>query len=332
MADVLPHGKLPPVLLERLLENLPQGEDVLIGARYGEDAAVVAGHGDECWVITADPITFATDLVGWYLVQVNANDIASMGATPEFLTATLLFPAGVTTAEHVEECFRQIREACRELRISWIGGHTEITPSVTRVVACGQMAGRVRCSELITSSGARPGDDIVLIGTLGVEGAALLAREKRKELAAHFAAEFLDRAAHFLFDPGIGITRAAQLASRTAKIHAMHDPTEGGLSTAIRELAAASGLGARLVDQPLPVAPETRALCAHFGIDVLGLISSGSLLVVCDPAETTRLIDALRPANLAAAHIGWMQPAEAGFQIGDRPLPAFDRDELARVL
>ena len=329
MAHVLPAGKLPPALLEKLLQGLPQSADVILGAAYGEDAAVVAGRDGECWVITTDPITFAAEQLGWYLVQVNANDIASMGATPEFLTATLLFPAEATTSEQVDECFSQIRQACRDLGVSWIGGHTEITPAVTQPVACGQMIGRVARSRLVTSGGARAGDDIVLIGLLGIEGTAILARERRPQLAAHFPPEFLDRAARFLFDPGIGVTRAARAACDAARLTSLHDPTEGGLASALREIGAASGLGALLDDREPPVACETRELCAFFGVDVLGLISSGCLLATCDPAETPQLLGAL-PGS--ASCIGQMRPPAEGFLIGSRPLPLFDRDELARVL
>lgn len=307
---MLPTGKLPPALLQHLLAGLPSDPRVLIGAAYGEDAAVLAGTGDECWVVTTDPITFAADHLGWYLVQVNANDIAVMGATPEFLTATLLFPAGSTTPEAVEACFDQIRRACHDLGIAWIGGHTEITAAVTQPVACGQMIGRVRRSRLVTSSGARAGDDLVLVGWLGIEGTAILARDTQ-----------------LLFDPGIGITRAARLICDTIRPHAMHDPTEGGLATAVREMAAASGVGAVLFDRPLPVLEATRAVCEQFGVDVLGLLSSGSILVACDPADTPTLVAAVP----AATHIGRLVPASESFRIGERPLPSFDRDELARV-
>ena len=332
MAAVLPAGKLPPELLARLLQGLPQSGEVLIGPRYGEDAAVIAGRDEECWVVTTDPITFAADQLGWYVVQVNANDVAAMGAAPEFFTATLLFPAAVTTPEQVEGCFDQIRRACADLGVSWIGGHTEVTPAVAQPVACGQMIGRVARSRLVTSGGARDGDDIVLIGRLGVEGTAVLAREKRAQLTTHFPEEFLDRAANFLFDPGIGVTRAALVACKAARLRALHDPTEGGLASALREVGAASGLGAHLFDQPLPVAEPTRALCEFFDLDVLGLLSSGSLLAVCDPAQTPRLLDTLTVAGVPAGRIGQMRPAGEGFWIGERPLPAFDRDELARIL
>ncbi len=332
MAEVLPAGKLPAPLLDRLLRDLPRNDSVLIGAAYGEDAAVVAGAGGQCWVITTDPITFASDCLGWYAVQVNANDVAAMGARPEFFTATLLFPAGRTGAAEVERCFEQIREACGGLGIAWIGGHTEITAAVRQPVACGQMIGRVERARLVTSGGARAGDDIVLVGLLGVEGTAVLAREKRAELEESFSREFLDRAAGFLWDPGIGITAAAEVACRAARLTALHDPTEGGLATALRELGAASGLGAALADTELPVAPETRRLCDWFGVEALGLISSGSLVATCDPAETPALLAALAAARVPASCIGRMQAAPGGFSIGTRPLPAFERDELARVL
>ena len=112
----------------------------------------------------------------------------------------------------------------------------------------------------------------------------------------------------------------------------MHDPTEGGLSAALRELGQASGLGVVLFEQPLPVAEVTRTLCAFFGIEILGLISSGSLLVTCEPSQSPRLLEAFDRASLPATRIGQMQPADAGFRIGTRPLPAFERDELARVM
>ncbi len=323
VSRAIPPGKLPPRLLEPLLRRLPPDPRVLIGAVCGEDAAVVAGAGDECWVITADPITFAADQLGWYLVQVNANDVAVMGAAPEFLTATLLFPAGSTTPDLVEACFDQIGAACRELGIAWIGGHTEITPAVTQPVACGQMIGRAPRARLVTSSGARAGDDLVLLGQLGVEGAAVLARERRGDLPDDLAA----RGARLLFDPGISVVPAARQVCETIRPHAMHDPTEGGLATAVREVAAASGLGAALFDRPLPVPEPARAICDRFGVDVLGLLSSGSLLVACDPRDTPALA-----ALPGATHIGVLCPAGEGFRLGDRPLPEFDRDELARVL
>ncbi len=172
------------------------------------------------------------------------------------------------------------------------------------------MIGRVRRSRLVTSSGARAGDDLVLAGRLGIEGTAILARDTQ-----------------LLFDPGIGITRAARLICDTIRPHAMHDPTEGGLATAVREMALASGVGAILFDQPLPVLEVTRAVCERFGVEVLGLLSSGSILVACDPADTPVLLAAVP----AATHIGRLVPASGGFQIGDRPLPSFDRDEVARV-
>jgi hydrogenase maturation factor len=319
VARVIPAGKLPHALLEPLLAALPTDPRVLVGAAYGEDAAVIAGRDDECWVVTTDPITFAGDQLGWYLVQVNANDIAVMGATPEFLTATLLFPAGSTTPADVEACFHQIGRACAGLGIAWIGGHTEITPAVTQAVACGQMIGRVSRSRLVTSSGGRAGDDLVLVGWLGIEGTAILARERGAELPADLA----ERAARLLFDPGIGITRAAHQVCQAIRPHALHDPTEGGLATAVREMAVASGLGAMVFDQPLPVLEPTRAVCEHFGVEVLGLLSSGCLLVACDPADTACLPAALR--------IGRLVSAAEGFRLGDRPLPVFERDELARV-
>ena len=98
MDEALPIGKLPADLLRSLLARAPQGDPrILLGPRIGVDCAVL-DFGERLLVLKSDPITFATADIGWYLVQVNANDIATTGATPRWLLVTLLLPEGATTA------------------------------------------------------------------------------------------------------------------------------------------------------------------------------------------------------------------------------------------
>ena len=235
-------GKLPFELLSEVLGRLEVRDPrVVLGPRPGEDAALI-DFGDRYLVAKSDPITFATDLIGWYVVQVNANDLAVMGATPRWLMATVLLPEGSDRAM-VESIFDQLSDACREHDITLVGGHTEVTYDLPRPIVAGAMLGEVAKDRVVLTSGARAGDSIVLTKGIAVEGTAILAREASESLAAAgVGEEVLQRAASLLFEPGISVRREAEIACE-AGARSMHDPTEGGLATGLLEMAAASGLG-----------------------------------------------------------------------------------------
>ena len=108
--------------------------------------------------------------------ELNANDIAVMGAQPRYFLATILLPDGSSESD-AESVFDQINDACRAIDVTLIGGHTEITPSVTSVVVSGCMLGEADEGSLITSAGARVGDAVILAGGIAVEGTTILARD-----------------------------------------------------------------------------------------------------------------------------------------------------------
>jgi hydrogenase expression/formation protein HypE len=333
-----PLGKLPADHLSRLLDRYaPTDPDVVVGPRVGEDAAVVALTPGRYLVAKSDPITFATDEIGWYAVHVNANDLACCGAVPRWWMAAVLLPEGKASPELVDTIFHQFAQACGQVGAQLVGGHTEITYGLDRPIVVGTMLGEVEPGGLVSTDGARPGDVLLLTKGIAVEGTAIIAREKRAELAGRVPDALLARCAGFLHEPGISVVPEAQLACRVAGngVHAMHDPTEGGVITGLHELAAASGCGLEVVGHQLPVLPETRAVCEPFGLDPLGLIASGSLLAAVAPGSAGELISALREAGIQAADIGRVLPAGAERVIiwGDerRPLPMFPRDELARL-
>ena len=327
-------GKLPMELLSRLLSDIDVRDPrVALGARAGEDAALI-DMGDHYLVAKTDPITFATDLIGWYLVQVNSNDLAAMGATPRWLMATLLLPEGTTEAQ-TEAIFTQLLEACDSLGITLIGGHTEITYDLPRPIAMGALLGEVAKDRVVLSSGARVGDSIVLTQGIAIEGASILAREAEDALtAAGVSQEVIERAKAFLFTPGISVAKAAAIACDTVDVHAMHDPTEGGVATALMELAAAADVGVVVDAERIPVLPECRAICEALSLDPLGLIASGALLATLAAPEAERLVDALGRAGIPASVIGSVTPASEGLRLVsggvERGLPVFERDELAR--
>lgn len=332
----LPAGKLPLPLLEKLLARVPAGDPrLIIGPRAGEDAAVI-DFGDRCLVVKTDPITFATAEIGWYAVNVNANDIAVMGARPRWFMATVLLPAGQATAELAERIFAEIADACAALGVSLAGGHTEITVDLNRPIICGTMLGEVERDRLIQTAGAQPGDAVLLVKPAPIEGTALIALEREAELRGRgYSWKFIADAQRFLHEPGISVVAPALLAAETATIHAMHDPTEGGVLTGLLEVARGAGVGLEIDLDAIPVPMESAALCREFGLDPLGTIASGAVIVVTSEHETDRLTEALQAAGYPAARIGRVTPAAGGLVARREgrtvPWPMFATDEITKI-
>ena len=133
----LPAGKLPPWLLRKVIPAPTSDAQVLVGPGIGRDAAAIA-VGDQVIVAKTDPITFASEGGATHLVEVNANDVACMGATPRWLLVTSLLPEGVTPADVLRD-FTALREACRHRSVEIVGGHTEIVPGLTKPILVGMM-------------------------------------------------------------------------------------------------------------------------------------------------------------------------------------------------
>ncbi len=333
----LPVGKLPPRLLETLLASIPQpkSSQLVVGPRFGEDAAVIA-FGTKYLVAKTDPITFATERIGWYVVNINANDLATLGARPRWFLATLLLPEKSSTAALARSTFQDVLRACRALDVTLCGGHTEITSGLDRPVVVGQMLGEVGKSRLVKKETQRPGDVVILTKGVAIEGTAILAREKTAMLAKTAGGAVVRRAARLLFNPGISVVCDAMLAVRHAEVHAMHDPTEGGLAAGLYELARAGRVGLRVWKDRVPIIPETRTFSEILGFDPLALIASGALLVVASSRSAPRLLRAYSRRHISAAVIGEVCPEREGLTIIEggraRRLKVPARDEIARLL
>src|SRR5262245_19242846 len=332
----LPVGKLRPALLRSLLDRCaPKDPRVIVGPRLGEDAAVI-DMGDRYLIATSDPVTFATEDLAWYALQVNANDVAVRGARPRWFLATLLLPEGRTDDDAVKDLFAQLAAACDELDVSLVGGHTEVTYGLDRPIAVGTMLGEVARDKLVTTGGARVGDAVVLTKGVPLEGAAIIAREREAELLARgVSASVVARARRLLRRPGLSVLPEAEIACELAAVHAMHDPTEGGVATALRELAEAAGVGLRIDKSRIPVIAEGALLCGAFGLDPLGTIASGALLMTMAPAEAGIVIHALAREGIDSHFIGQVVPREQGLLLVDgarqEPLPIFEQDEITKV-
>lgn len=334
-ADALPVGKLPPEFLASLLASTPDGgTDVVVGPGIGFDCAVV-DLGERYLVMKSDPITFVTDDLGWYLVQVNANDLATTGARPRWLLVTLLFPEKGTDETMVREIYEQIQDACQQLGIAVVGGHTEITHGLSRPLAIGTLVGDVAPEALVTPSGMRPGDRVLLTKGVPIEATAILAREFAADLRSALSPETVDRAAQYLFEPGIGVIRDAQTAAAAGRVTAMHDPTEGGVIAALWEMAEAGGK--RLVVELASILVPTVAakICQFFEVDPLAAIASGALLLTVAEDDVGAILAALNEQAIEAVEIGAVEEGPVSVwqrdREGRRLMPRPERDAIARL-
>jgi len=332
-------GKLDIEILRKLLERYPIVDPrVVLGPKIGEDAAVIDSgeKADYYWVVTADPITFTTEEIGYYGVVVNMNDIATRGAVPKWFLATLFFPEKESDLKLIEKVFLQIQEACRRFGISLIGGHTEITPGIPRMILSGHMIGEVKKDKLVTTGGARDGDLVLLVKGVCIEGTSIIAREREAQLLERgIAPSLIQKARTFIFDPGIEVLQAARLASDSVSVHSMHDPTEGGLINGVVEMALASGNEIELHLDKIPVYRESRILCKECGLDPLGVIASGALLLTVSPSDLATLQKALGEASIPWQVIGEVKKGPARVVARDenglKEIHPFARDEILKI-
>jgi len=336
MPGPYPIGKLPPDLLKKIFTQSPiHDERVLVGPGVGMDCAVINMGTPNLLVVKSDPITFASDEIGWYAVQVAANDIITTGALPRWYSATLLLPENKTDEALVLGITQQIASACSKLHISVVGGHSEVTHGLDRPIIMGTLIGEVPKSQLITPRGARPGHSILLTKGVPIEATALLAREFPNALFPYIGGTALKQAADYLHRPGISVVQDARLAMRAGRVTAMHDPTEGGLAGALWELAEASGTNLLIDTQSILIPALSQRICSIFELAPLATLASGALLLTTYPEDADAIKRTLRAAGIACNEIGRVEegPGEVWcIDCGVKGLlPRPERDEISKV-
>jgi hydrogenase expression/formation protein HypE len=321
-------GKLPSDVLEkRILSSFRfKREEVLVRSRVGEDCSVL-DFGEYACVVSTDPITGASNEIGRLAVHISCNDVAANGVEPFGLLFTILAPEG-TTLEVLQDIVRQAAEEAASLKVEIIGGHTEITPAVNRIVVSTTAIGRAAKDRVVTSSGAKPGDCIILTKWAGLEGTAIIAHDFEKRLRGRVDDALLESAQAMMGH--ISVVKEGMIAGETGAT-AMHDVTEGGVLGALWELAEASGVGLRIYRDKIPVRPETRAICEEFGLNPLKLISSGCMLISCRDGQG--MLEALNREGIPASIIGEVVEEGRTLVDGEREVPIDppESDELYKV-
>lgn len=293
-------GKLPESVLKRsVFKQLhTKREEVLLGAGVGEDCAAMKLDSDEIFVISTDPITGTAKDIGDLAVQITVNDLASAGAEPIGVMLTMLLPEDATE-EELKHVMAQVESACEKNRIQVMGGHTEVTRVVSQIVLSVTGVGKAKEDRLISTADVLPDMDILVTKWVGIEGTAILAKEKEQELSARYTKPFLEAAKGL--DQYLSVLPEAATAVKSG-VAAMHDVTEGGIFGALWEMAEASGVGLEIDLKKIPLKQETVEICEYFGISPYELISSGSMLMAAK--DGNRLVMELQKEEIPAVIIG----------------------------
>jgi hydrogenase expression/formation protein HypE len=327
-------GKLPPEILSRTVYTHLGRKDksVLQGPGLGRDSAAVK-YKNSILIFTADPVTGTPSRIGQHSVEINANDIATAGARPRWYLCTILLPVGAEE-KSLKKITTEIHETARRLGVSVVGGHTEATRRLNQPIISGFMIGETH-GRILTAGNGKAGDRIFLTKTAGLEGTAILARDKATLLKNRRIPERLLRTARS-FQELISVVEEALLAAKLPEVHAMHDPTEGGVLNGLWEIAEASNLGVEVWADRIPVAPATKVICGSLRLDPLKLMSSGALLLAVEASKASRVRESMSRIPGKLTEIGKLTSRGEGrwlLNFGKRErLKAVSQDELYQIV
>ena len=290
-------GRAMAQLIEELFakhlgnEYLAQGDDGALLPHPGEGKLVMATDSH-----VVSPLFFPGGDIGCLSVHGTINDVAVMGAEPLYLSAGFILEEGFKLAD-LARIVQSMAAAAREAGVPIVTGDTKVVErgKGDGVFITTTGVGVVRPGNELSGCNAQPGDVILVSGTLGDHGMAIMA--ERESLGFESAIVSDTAALHGLI--------AAMRASGAA-IHVLRDPTRGGLATTLNEIAKQSGVGMMLQEKNLPVKPEVEAACEFLGLDPLYVANEGKLVAICAAEDAETLLAAMRahPLGGAAAMIG----------------------------
>ncbi|MCX8170603.1 MAG: AIR synthase family protein [Candidatus Bathyarchaeota archaeon] len=327
-------GKIPPKLMEKIVYMRLGALDpnVLVGPAIGEDAAIIDLNDGRVLIVHNDAITGASEILGWLAVNIVANDIAVRGAKPRWFLISLFLPEG-SSENLLEEVMTQIDRAAKDLGIMVIGGHTETTSGLDRPIAGTTALGIAEKNRIVTTSGARVGDYLIMTKTAAIEGTAILCTDFADTLMDRGVAEnVLKRGSRFIAN--VSVMKEALALAEEGLATAMHDPTEGGLLGGVAELAYASHKTIELWANKVPIAEETRIVTDVLGVDALRLISSGSLIASIPPSKVDKAISTLHEIGVESTVIGRVKDYRGHLveSIGDQSITFLDEVYVADEL
>lgn len=271
--------------------------EVRIKSGVGEDCSVIEFGDFEC-VVSTDPITGADSDIGRLAVHVNCNDIASCGVEPIGILVTILAPEK-TTLNELKSVMKEIDEECKALNVEILGGHTEITRAVNKLIISCTAIGKGKKGAAVATSGAIVNDDIVITKNLAMEGTSIAVNDYFQSIKDILSDEEAEEARDYVNN--ISVVEEGIVAGNFG-VNSMHDITEGGVLGALWEMADASKVGFRVYKEKMPISKVTEKICDKLQVDPLRFISSGSMLITTN--NGSGLIKELQNKGIKATIIG----------------------------
>lgn len=294
-------GKLPNDVLEKIIiSNIKnKRKEVLVKAAVGEDNAII-DFGEEVCVMSTDPITGATKDIGKLAIHISCNDVASSGAEPIGVLLTILAPPS-TTEEDIEKIMRDAGQASEEINIEIMGGHTEITDAVNRIVINTTVIGKQLKSKLRDYNEIEIGDKVLITKYAGIEGTSIIAKELEHILIDKIGKEKLKIAQDM--DSMLSVVKEGRICGELG-VNYMHDITEGGIFGAVWEATKAIGKGIKINEGLIPVKDVTKEIMDVLDIDIYRLISSGSMLIIAKEEKLKEIYEKLEKDDIKISVIG----------------------------
>ncbi|MBE6087585.1 MAG: AIR synthase [Clostridium beijerinckii] len=301
-------------------------KEVKIRNDVGEDCSII-DFGEYEGIFSTDPITGASENVGKLAVHINCNDIASAGGEPIGILVTILAPTS-STLQEINEIMKEINEEAAKINVEIIGGHTEVTSAVNKMVISVTVIGKNLKGKSVKTAGAQLGDDIIVTKTLGLEGTYILINDHKARIEKILSKEEIEFGSNLINK--LSVLREGKIGGEFG-VNSMHDITEGGLLGGLFEVAMASNKGFKIFKEKIPMLDITKKVCEEFKVDPLRLISSGSMLITTKNGGG--LIKLLNESGIEASIIGKI--CESGALLIDDDIEieveAPKRDELFNI-
>lgn len=294
-------GKLPNDVLEKLVfENIKyKRKEVLVRAGIGEDNAIIDFGKDVC-IISTDPITGTTVDIGSLAINISCNDVAASGAEPIGVLMTIMAPPN-TTKDDIKTIMQEAGVMAEKLRVEIMGGHTEITDAVNRVIISTTVIGKLPKIDILKPKSAVVGDKILMTKWAGIEGTAIIAEELKNELIEKIGVELYKEARSL--NQYLSVVKEGVICGKIG-VKYMHDITEGGVYGAVWEAGKVIDKGIQIWEDAIPMKKSTKVISDIVGINPYRLISSGSMLMVVSTDKVEIIEEKLSVEGIEVSVIG----------------------------
>lgn len=324
-------GKLPNDLLEDIVfKYIKHKEDnVVTGASVGEDNALV-DFGEEVAVLSTDPITGAISDIGRLAIEISVNDVSTSGGEAIGVLITILAPKG-TTLQQIEHIMEEAGETAEILDVEIMGGHTEITDAVNKVVISTTVLGKVKKENMLKRENVEVGDKVLVTKSVGIEGTSILLNDYEDFFKGKIGKDLIEEGKKY--GEMISVKKEGLLGGQY-QVHYMHDITEGGLLGAVWEAHKALDKGIKIYNKDIPVEKVTKEISNLLEINPFRLISSGSMLIIGDEKTIKALKEKLKLENINSSIIGEVIEEEALIDIDGKSevIKPPKGDELYRAI